>query len=325
MGRLSIACPAPLNPRPSSPAPCRHDVRAVGSLPYTPPHVPHPARAGAARPPRRTGHFGWGRRTGARRRQRPAPADLIVHNASVYTVNAAQPHRRGDRRPRRPAGRWSAPTPRRSRCAARRRASSTRGGRAVDPRPPRRARPLHRARRQPAADRPARHDLVRRHRGEGAGARRDRSARASGFSAAAGTRTTGPTRAGRPARRSTARRPNNPVYLTRVDGHAALASRSALAAAKVTAATPDPDGRPADSRRARGRRPASSSIARWALVARLIPPPSPQQLDEQVLLADAECRRLGLTTVHDAGAQRRHRRRLQAPDRSRRSCRRAST
>jgi predicted amidohydrolase YtcJ len=94
--------------------------------------------------------------------------------------------------------------------------------------------------------------------------------------------------------------PNNPVYLTRVDGHAALASRSALAAAKLTAATPDPEG---------GRlirdvagSPTGVLVDRaMALVARLIPPPSPQQLDEQVLLADAECRRLGLTTVHDAG------------------------
>jgi predicted amidohydrolase YtcJ len=32
-----------------------------------------------------------------------------------------------------------------------------------------------------------------------------------------------------------------------------------------------------------------------------VPPPSAEQLDEQILLADAECKRLGLTTVHDAG------------------------
>src|SRR6202008_3064399 len=95
--------------------------------------------------------------------------------------------------------------------------------------------------------------------------------------------------------------PNNPVYLTRVDGHAALASRRALAAAKVTAATPDPEG----GRLIRDASGAPNGVLvdrAMGLVARLIPPPSPQQLDEQVLLADAECRRLGLTTVHDAGA-----------------------
>ena len=34
--------------------------------------------------------------------------------------------------------------------------------------------------------------------------------------------------------------PNNPVYLTRVDGHAALVNKAALDAAGVTRATPDP-------------------------------------------------------------------------------------
>src|SRR5258708_31936390 len=36
--------------------------------------------------------------------------------------------------------------------------------------------------------------------------------------------------------------PNNPVYLTRVDGHAALVNAKALELAQVTAATPDPSG-----------------------------------------------------------------------------------
>ena len=95
--------------------------------------------------------------------------------------------------------------------------------------------------------------------------------------------------------------PNNPVYLTRVDGHAALASRSALAAANVTAATADPEG----GRLIRDASGAPTGVLvdrAMGLVARLIPRPSGAQLDEQVLLADAECRRLGLTTVHDAGA-----------------------
>jgi predicted amidohydrolase YtcJ len=37
------------------------------------------------------------------------------------------------------------------------------------------------------------------------------------------------------------------------------------------------------------------------LVRSKMPEPSAEQVDQQILLADAECRRLGLTTVHDAG------------------------
>jgi predicted amidohydrolase YtcJ len=96
--------------------------------------------------------------------------------------------------------------------------------------------------------------------------------------------------------------PDNPVYLTRVDGHAALASGRALKAAGATAQTPDPPG----GRLIRDGAGAPSGVLvdrAMALVGRLVPPPSSQQLEEQVLLADAECRRLGLTTVHDAGVQ----------------------
>jgi len=95
--------------------------------------------------------------------------------------------------------------------------------------------------------------------------------------------------------------PNNPVYLTRVDGHAALVNRAALAAAAVTQATPDPPG----GRIIRGANgePAGVLIdAAQDLVAARIPPLDDAQLDHQILLADAETRRLGLTLVHDAGA-----------------------
>jgi predicted amidohydrolase YtcJ len=94
--------------------------------------------------------------------------------------------------------------------------------------------------------------------------------------------------------------PNNPVYLTRVDGHAALASGRALERAGITATTPDPPG--GRLIRDGAGRPTGVLVDRaMSLVGRLIPAPSSQQLEEQVLLADAECRRLGITTVHDAG------------------------
>lgn len=94
--------------------------------------------------------------------------------------------------------------------------------------------------------------------------------------------------------------PNNPVYLTRVDGHAALVNKAALDAAGVTSATPDPTGGRI-IRDANGD-PAGVLIdSAQNLVASKIPPLSDAQLEEQILLADAETRKLGLTMVHDAG------------------------
>ncbi len=95
--------------------------------------------------------------------------------------------------------------------------------------------------------------------------------------------------------------PSNPVYLTRVDGHAALVNKMALAAAGITRDTPDPPG----GRLIRDQmgEPAGVLIdSAQNLVAAKIPDPSPAQFEEQILLADRETRRLGLTSVHDAGA-----------------------
>jgi predicted amidohydrolase YtcJ len=93
--------------------------------------------------------------------------------------------------------------------------------------------------------------------------------------------------------------PNNPVYLTRVDGHAGLANRAAMTLAGLTAATPDPPG----GRILRaGNEPTGVLIDNaQGLVSARIPPVSDRQLEEQMLLADREMRRLGITTVHDAG------------------------
>ena len=94
--------------------------------------------------------------------------------------------------------------------------------------------------------------------------------------------------------------PNNPVYLTRVDGHAALVNKAALDAAGVTRATVDPAG--GRIIRDPAGEPAGVLIdSAQGLVASKIPPVSATQLEEQILLADAEARKLGLTMVHDAG------------------------
>ncbi len=94
--------------------------------------------------------------------------------------------------------------------------------------------------------------------------------------------------------------PRNPVFLIRIDGHAALANRSALAAAAITPETADPAG----GRLIRDRSGLPTGVlvdAARSLVERRIPQATTQQLTEQLLLADRELRRVGLTMVHDAG------------------------
>lgn len=94
--------------------------------------------------------------------------------------------------------------------------------------------------------------------------------------------------------------PHNPVYLTRVDGHAALVNKAALDAAGLTRRTPDPAGGRI-IRDAAGDPAGVLVDAAQDLVSSKIPAITDAQLEEQILLADAETRRLGLTMVHDAG------------------------
>jgi predicted amidohydrolase YtcJ len=94
--------------------------------------------------------------------------------------------------------------------------------------------------------------------------------------------------------------PRNPVYLTRVDGHAGLANQQALAAAGITRSSPDPDG--GRILRNEAGEPTGVLVDRAEdLVTGRIPPPSATQVEAQALLADETARRLGLTMVHDAG------------------------
>ncbi len=94
--------------------------------------------------------------------------------------------------------------------------------------------------------------------------------------------------------------PNNPVALTRVDGHAVLANARALDAARVTAATRDPEG---------GRvlrNPDGSPTGVFVddaedLIFRAVPEPSHDATRDEVLAAVAEVNRWGLTGIHDAG------------------------
>ena len=97
--------------------------------------------------------------------------------------------------------------------------------------------------------------------------------------------------------------PENPVYLMRVDGHAAWANRKALEIGGITGATPDPAG--GKVLRDAGGAPTGVLIDRaQELVARRIPPPGEQQIRERLRRAGLACARLGITTVHDAGVSR---------------------
>ena len=99
--------------------------------------------------------------------------------------------------------------------------------------------------------------------------------------------------------------PNNPVYLTRVDGHAALVNAKGLELAQVTAATPDPSGGRfiRDSGGAGGANNPTGVLIDNAqgVVSRVIPAASRAELREQTLAAIAEANRWGLTGIHDAG------------------------
>jgi predicted amidohydrolase YtcJ len=95
--------------------------------------------------------------------------------------------------------------------------------------------------------------------------------------------------------------PDNPVYLTRVDGHAGLANKKAMDAAALSAATRDPDGGHVE-RSADGTPSGVFVDNAKRLVERVVPPPTRDELKRQVMSAIAEAQRWGLTGVHDAGA-----------------------
>jgi predicted amidohydrolase YtcJ len=94
--------------------------------------------------------------------------------------------------------------------------------------------------------------------------------------------------------------PNNPVALTRIDGHALLANAKAMELAHVTAATPDPAG----GRLLRLASGAPSGVFvdnAQSLIGRAIPASTPAEIRRAILAAIAECNRHGLTGIHDAG------------------------
>ncbi len=94
--------------------------------------------------------------------------------------------------------------------------------------------------------------------------------------------------------------PDNPVVMTRVDGHAVLANAKAVELARITAQTPDPTG----GRILRGAGNAPTGVfvdAAQGLIYRVVPRASPEEHRAEILAAITEANRWGLTGIHDAG------------------------
>lgn len=92
--------------------------------------------------------------------------------------------------------------------------------------------------------------------------------------------------------------PNNPVYLTRIDGHAGWINSKALQLAKITAETKTEGGLVV----LKNGQPTGVLIDRaQQLVRALNPTPTKEEITSKLLKAQAVCFQYGLTNVGDAG------------------------
>jgi predicted amidohydrolase YtcJ len=97
--------------------------------------------------------------------------------------------------------------------------------------------------------------------------------------------------------------PEHPVYLTRVDGHAALVNARAMREAGLTSASTDPPGGRIE--RDPGGAPSGVLVdAAMGLVSRTIPAMTRDEIRAATLAAIREANRWGLTGIHDAGVER---------------------
>ena len=97
--------------------------------------------------------------------------------------------------------------------------------------------------------------------------------------------------------------PDHPVYLTRVDGHAALVNARAMTAANLGPTATNPEGGRIE-RLANGA-PSGVLVDRaMSLVGRAIPAAPREEVRAAILAAVREANRWGLTGIHDAGVAR---------------------
>ncbi len=97
--------------------------------------------------------------------------------------------------------------------------------------------------------------------------------------------------------------PDNPVYLGRVDGHAAWVNSKALEIAGITRDTPDPAGGQI-IKDASGEPTGTLIDNAFRPVSQHIPPMSKEERKRSIRLAIEECLASGLTGVHEAGGNR---------------------
>lgn len=108
-----------------------------------------------------------------------------------------------------------------------------------------------------------------------------------------------------PTRHDLAEFTDHPVYLRRIDGHAAWVNDVALEIAGITTDTPDPSGGRI-VRHGNGEPTGVLVDNAEDLVSEKIPPASDAELDDWMRLAVRHCNELGLVGVHDAGTRSRH-------------------
>lgn len=93
--------------------------------------------------------------------------------------------------------------------------------------------------------------------------------------------------------------PDRPVVARRVDGHAVWVNTAALRAARIDAATPDPDGGRI-VRRADGSASGVLVDRAMGLIERVLPEASVGDFERRILAATNACAKAGLTEVQDA-------------------------
>jgi predicted amidohydrolase YtcJ len=94
--------------------------------------------------------------------------------------------------------------------------------------------------------------------------------------------------------------PNNPVVLTRADGHASVANSAALRIAGVTRATQPPFG--GDILKDERGEPTGMLIDRaQGLVTRHVPPVSEERREQMIVVGAERSLAVGWTQIHDAG------------------------
>jgi hypothetical protein len=91
----------------------------------------------------------------------------------------------------------------------------------------------------------------------------------------------------------------HPALLRRVDGHMSVANSAALAAANITATTPDPAGAKIDRDASGNPTGILREAGAFTLVAAKIPPPSLEQRRQALTVAIADILANGVTTVQD--------------------------